>query len=59
LPQSHHFYLNLIRPMACKIPALIWLIEVTETQGSLDQHSGADFLPGAGGEGGGCTAGGD
>ncbi|MCJ7518306.1 MAG: hypothetical protein MUO42_01360 [Anaerolineaceae bacterium] len=45
--------------MECKIPALIWLIEVTETQGPLDRHRGAGELPGAGGKGGGCTAGGD
>ena len=43
--------------MACKIPALIWLIEVTETQGSLDQHRRAGELPGSGGEGGGGAGG--
>jgi len=45
--------------MACKIPALIWLIEVTETQGPLDRHRGASFLPGAGGKGCGGAGGGD
>jgi hypothetical protein len=43
--------------MECKIPALIWLIEVPGPQGPLDRYRGAGFLPGAVGKGGGGVRG--